>query len=82
MRCRLVRRRLGVRLAEAGVPFAIIFTKADKMGPVALERQIEEDKRILSGRWETLPDMLVTSSETGRGRDEVLSYIDNVLKTL
>ena len=71
-----------VRLAQAEVPFSIIFTKADKLGPVALQRQIEADKKILSEHWEVLPEMFASSSETGQGREEILAYIDNVLKTL
>lgn len=71
-----------VRLAQAEVPFSIIFTKADKLGPVALQRQIDAVKRTLSADWESLPEMFASSSETGQGRDEILTYIDNVLKTL
>ena len=71
-----------VRLAQAEVPFSIIFTKADKLGPVALQRQIEAAGRVLSEQWEELPVMIASSSETGQGREEILSYIDNILKTL
>lgn len=71
-----------VRLAQAEVPFSIIFTKADKLGPVALQRQIEADKKILSEHWEVLPEMFASSSETGQGREEILTYINNILKTL
>lgn len=71
-----------VRLAQAEVPFSIIFTKADKLGPVALQRQIEADKKILSEQWEVLPEMFASSSETGQGREEILTYINNILKTL
>lgn len=71
-----------VRLAQAEVPFSIIFTKADKLGPVALQRQIDAVKSALSAEWEVLPEMFATSSETGLGRDEVLTYIDNILKIL
>ena len=71
-----------VRLAQAEVPFSIIFTKADKLGPVALQRQMDAARKVLSADWEVLPEMFATSSETGLGRDEVLSYIDNILKSL
>ena len=71
-----------VRLAQAEVPFSIIFTKADKLGPVALQRQMDAARKVLSADWEVLPEMFATSSETGFGRDEVLSYIDNILKSL
>ena len=69
-------------LGENGVPFAIIFTKADKLG---LQRQRENVERYLarlSEQWEELPPHFVTSSEKGRGRDEVLNYIDSINKNL
>lgn len=68
------------QLGENGIPFGIIFTKGDKLGPRALEAQIERDRQILSEQWEELPPMFSSSSETGRGREEILDYIDNVLK--
>lgn len=68
------------QLGENGIPFGIIFTKGDKLGPRALEAQIERDRQILSEQWEELPPMFSSSSETGKGRDEILDYIDKVLK--
>ena len=68
------------QIGENGIPFGIIFTKGDKLGPRALEAQIERDRQILSEQWEELPPMFSSSSETGRGREEILDYIDNVLK--
>lgn len=70
-------------LGENGVPFAIIFTKTDKIGPNVLQEQILRDQEIIAASgWEQLPDMLKCSSAARRGRDEILDYIDNVLKTL
>lgn len=69
-------------LGENGIPFSVIFTKTDKVGPVVLERQIERDSRILLQEWEQLPPMFVSSSEKGRGREEILSHIEEILKTL
>ena len=66
-------------LGEAGVPFAIIFTKGDKLGPNALLKQIERDKAILSEQWEELPPMFASSAVTGRGRDEILNFIQQYL---
>lgn len=66
-------------LGENGIPCGIIFTKTDKLGPVALAAQIEKDKAILSETWEELPPMFASSSEKGRGRDEILDYIDSIL---
>ena len=69
-------------LGENGIPCAIIFTKADKLGPMALQKQIERDMEILSLTWEELPPMFTSSSQTGLGRDEILSYIGTILKSI
>ena len=69
-------------LGEHGIPFAIIFTKADKMGPVALRQQIDRDCAILSQTWEELPPMLVSSSQNRSGKEEILDYIYSILKSL
>ena len=66
-------------LGENGIPFAIIFTKGDKLGPNALKAQIEKDKAVLSEQWEELPPMFVSSSETGMGREEILEYIGHYI---
>lgn len=65
-------------LGENGVPFAIIFTKADKLGPNALLAKVEAYKKVLLQTWEELPPIFLTSSEKGLGRDEVLDYIGYV----
>lgn len=67
-------------LGENGVPFAIIFTKADKIGPMAAERNVAAYKKVLLKSWEELPPVLVTSSEKGSGRDEVLAFIEKTNK--
>ena len=69
-------------LGEYGIPFSIIFTKCDKRGPNALAAQIERDREILSSDWEELPRMFCSSSQTGMCRDEILDYIDSILKSL
>ncbi|MBR4167155.1 MAG: YihA family ribosome biogenesis GTP-binding protein [Bacteroidales bacterium] len=66
-------------LGENGIPFAIIFTKGDKLGPNALKAQVERDKAILSEQWEELPPMFVSSAETGAGKEEILEYIEKYL---
>ena len=68
-------------LGENGIPFAIIFTKCDKLGPVALETQIARDKERLLSSWEELPPCFISSSQTGRGKEEILSYIASILST-
>ncbi|MBQ9476618.1 MAG: YihA family ribosome biogenesis GTP-binding protein [Bacteroidales bacterium] len=69
-------------LGENGIPFAIIFTKADKQGPNVTKAQIQRDCEILGEQWEELPPMFCSSSKTGAGKEEILAYIDDILKTL
>lgn len=65
-------------LGENGVPFAIVFTKADKLSKAAAERSVQRFTKELSETWETLPPMFVTSSEKSEGRTELLDYIGSV----
>ena len=69
-------------LGENGVPFAIVFTKLDKLGKVAGAEKVAAYKRHLLKTWEELPPVFMTSSEDGRGRDELLAYIDEINKGL
>ena len=69
-------------LGEAGIPFSIIYTKADKLGPNALKTNLEKIESALLEYWEELPPRFITSSEKGIGRDEVLNYIENILQTV
>ena len=71
-----------IELGQGQIPFAIIFTQGDKMGPVALEKQVDKIKSQILERWEELPPTFVSSSETGLGREEILDYIGSVLETL
>ena len=64
------------------IPFNIIFTKADKLKPNALERNIEHYKNILLETWEEMPQYFITSSSKRIGQKELLTYIDNINKTL
>lgn len=68
-------------LGEHGIPFALIFTKCDKSGPNVLAAQVDRDREILLQQWEELPPMFCSSAQTGKGREEILEYIDNILKT-
>ena len=69
-------------LGENGVPFAIVFTKMDKLGKVAGPAAVEAYKKELLKTWEELPPIFMTSSEDARGRDELLGYIDEINKQL
>lgn len=69
-------------LGENGVPFALVFTKADKMKPGALSANIGRYLLKLQEQWEELPPHFITSSEERLGREELLEYIDNINKQL
>lgn len=64
------------------VPFAIVFTKADKLGPNAGLAKVEDYKKVLLESWEELPPVFITSSEKSTGRDQLLDYIDNINRQL
>lgn len=66
-------------LGTAQVPFAIIFTKADKLGKTALQAQIEENKQELLKYWEELPPIFISSAETHIGKEEITEYIQSIL---
>ena len=68
-------------LGENGVPFGIIFTKADKLSKTAAKNNVENICKALSEEWEELPPYFVTSSATGLGKDELLGFIDDCNKT-
>ena len=68
------------QLGMGGVPFGIIFTKADKLSKTQLQRSISTYQQTLLQQWEELPPMFASSSEKGTGRDEIVSYIESILK--
>ena len=70
------------QLGINGVPFGIIFTKADKLSKAQLERSVSTYKRTLLQQWEELPPIFASSSEKGIGRDEIVGYIEEILKKL
>ena len=69
-------------LGESGVPFAIIFTKADKLTPTRAKANAAAWMKALGDRWEEMPPYFITSSEKKIGRDEVLNYIEGINKEL
>ena len=69
-------------LGAEGLPFALIYTKCDKLGVNALQAQVERNEAALLETWETLPPTFRTSAETGQGRDDVLGYIESILNNL
>lgn len=69
-------------LGENGVPFAIIFTKADKQNSSKTKINVKKYTEKLKEQWEELPPYFVSSSEKGTGRHEILDYIDDINKSL
>jgi len=69
-------------LGLSSIPFAIIFTKADKLTPNKARQAMEAYKKKLSETWEELPPIFLTSSEKKDGRDDVLNYIEQINNSL
>jgi GTP-binding protein len=65
-------------LGEAGIPFSIVFTKADKLNNYGLSQNLIHYKSELAKLWESLPKMFVTSAESKLGKEEILEYIDKL----
>ena len=63
-------------LGENGIPFVIVFTKADKMSKMAVHDAVERYKKVLEVHWDILPKMIVTSSVKKDGRTELLDFIE------
>ena len=69
-------------LGENGVPFSIIFTKADKLSGGKAKSNVEAYLNKLSEQWEELPPVFVSSSEKKLGRTEILDYIESINQSL
>lgn len=65
-------------LGENMIPFSIIFTKADKLKPKAIENYINDYKEIMLETWEEMPNYFITSSSKHIGKDELLNYIETI----
>jgi GTP-binding protein len=68
------------QLGMNGVPFGIIFTKCDKLSKTQVERSVATYRKHLAEQWEEMPPMFTSSSEQGAGRDEILAFVDKILK--
>ncbi len=68
-------------LGENGIPFSIVFTKADKLSKSKLAANVRTYLSRLSEEWEELPPHFVTSSETKQGKEELLSYIEEIINS-
>ena len=69
-------------MGENGIPFNIIFTKADKLKPKALERNIEVYSSKMLETWEEMPKYFITSASNSEGRDELLKHIEEISQNL
>ena len=69
-------------LGENAIPFAIIFTKADKLSAAKARQSVESWMSKLEDRWEELPSYFITSAEKKTGREELLDYIDRINQSL
>ena len=69
-------------LGENGIPFSIVFTKADKLSKGKLTANIKHYLGELSKQWEELPPYFITSSETRQGQQDLLDYIDEILTSI
>lgn len=68
------------RLGENGIPFAIIFTKTDKVSKLKVSQNVAKFKEKMLETWEELPTVFLSSAEKGDGRDEILDYIEGINK--
>lgn len=69
-------------LGESCIPFAIVFTKADKLNVTKTKASVALYEKTLSETWEELPRMFITSSEKKTGKDDILNYIEEINKSL
>lgn len=69
-------------LGERAIPFAIIFTKADKLKPQAIERNVAAYKEVLLEWWEEFPSYFVTSAQNKTGKEELTQYIEQTNQTI
>ncbi len=66
------------QMGNWGIPFVIVFTKADKLKPEEVEKNTTDYKNALLKDWEDLPEIFISSSVKKEGQDEILSFIDKV----
>jgi GTP-binding protein len=69
-------------LGISGIPFAIVFTKADKLSKSKAQENATQWMNQLKETWEELPPYFITSSESKMGREEVLNYIEQINKEI
>lgn len=66
-------------MGEHRIPFAIVFTKSDKLKPQQIDNQVKTYReKMLSSVWEEMPPVFITSSTNGHGKEELLQYIEQI----
>ena len=65
-------------LGEHGIPFSIIFTKTDKVSQAKVQSNVQKFYNKLAEEWEEMPFRLLSSAETGKGKEEILNYIEQI----
>jgi len=68
-------------LGERQIPFALIFTKSDKLSALRVLQNVDAFKQAMLETWEELPPLFVSSATSGKGKMEILDYIDVLTKT-
>ncbi|MBO4826378.1 MAG: YihA family ribosome biogenesis GTP-binding protein [Prevotella sp.] len=69
-------------LGQSGIPFSIVFTKADKLSTAKIRESVAAYEQKMFETWEEMPPYFITSAEKKMGRDELLSYIESINKEL
>ena len=69
-------------LGEEGIPFSLVFTKADKLGKTQIQSNVAAYKRTLKQSWEELPPTFITSSTDKIGGEELLEFIERINDSL
>jgi GTP-binding protein len=67
-------------LGENQVPFVLVFTKSDKLGPMQKKQSVEIYSNELLKEWENLPRLFVSSAKTDEGKEQILNFISSCLK--
>lgn len=65
-------------LGASGIPFALIFTKTDKISTSKVQSNVQKFYNKLAEEWEEMPYRMLSSSETGKGKDDILTYIEQI----
>ena len=65
-------------LGEKRIPFALVFTKTDKLSALAFEKNLQIFQKEMLQQWESLPQIFITSSKKNKGKDEILAFIEKI----